>query len=128
MFSGSIPALVTPFGADGAFDEAAYRELIEWQIAEGSSALVSCGTTGEAASLHDEVYSVFGNFDAIRNLDWYYFQNVRGKNPGKGPCLYNCKKDPLHAKNVLQDFPDVARQLRGLLEKHLRIETPPLRV
>ena len=51
MFSGSIPALVTPFQADGAFDEAAYRDLIEWQIAEGSSALVACGTTGEAATL-----------------------------------------------------------------------------
>jgi 4-hydroxy-tetrahydrodipicolinate synthase len=51
MFSGSIPALVTPFASDGAFDEAAYRELIEWQIAEGSSALVACGTTGEAATL-----------------------------------------------------------------------------
>jgi 4-hydroxy-tetrahydrodipicolinate synthase len=51
MFSGSIPALVTPFGLDGAFDEAAYRDLIDWQIAEGSSALVACGTTGEAATL-----------------------------------------------------------------------------
>jgi 4-hydroxy-tetrahydrodipicolinate synthase len=51
MFSGSIPALVTPFGPDGGFDERAYRELIEWQVAEGSSALVPCGTTGEAATL-----------------------------------------------------------------------------
>jgi 4-hydroxy-tetrahydrodipicolinate synthase len=51
MFSGSIPALVTPFDADGAFDEAAYREFVEWQIAEGSAALVPCGTTGEAATL-----------------------------------------------------------------------------
>ena len=51
MFHGSIPALVTPFAADGAFDEGAYRELIEWQIAEGSAALVPCGTTGEAATL-----------------------------------------------------------------------------
>ncbi|PAX08446.1 4-hydroxy-tetrahydrodipicolinate synthase [Sphingomonas lenta] len=51
MFSRSIPALVTPFAPDGAVDEAAYRELIEWQIAEGSSALVACGTTGEAATL-----------------------------------------------------------------------------
>jgi 4-hydroxy-tetrahydrodipicolinate synthase len=51
MFSGSIPALVTPFDAAGAFDETAYRDLVEWQIAEGSSALVSCGTTGEAATL-----------------------------------------------------------------------------
>ena len=51
MFSGSIPALVTPFGDDGAFDEAAYRALIDWQIDEGSSGLVPCGTTGEAATL-----------------------------------------------------------------------------
>ena len=54
MFSGSIPALVTPFDAQGAFCEDAYRELIEWQIAEGSSALVPCGTTGEAATLTKE--------------------------------------------------------------------------
>lgn len=54
MFSGSIPALVTPFDADGRFVEAAYRDLIEWQIAEGSSALVPCGTTGEAATLTKE--------------------------------------------------------------------------
>ncbi len=36
--------------------------------------------------------------------------------------------DSLHAKNVLQDFPDVASQLRGKLEKHLGIEIPPLQV
>lgn len=51
MFSGSIPALVTPFADHGDFDEAAYRGFIDWQIAEGSSALVPCGTTGEAATL-----------------------------------------------------------------------------
>ncbi len=54
MFSGSIPALVTPFDAHGDFIESAYRELIEWQIAEGSAALVPCGTTGEAATLTKE--------------------------------------------------------------------------
>ncbi len=53
MFSGSIPALVTPF-ADGLFDETSYRDLIEWQISEGSAALVPCGTTGEAATLSFE--------------------------------------------------------------------------
>jgi 4-hydroxy-tetrahydrodipicolinate synthase len=53
MFSGSIPALVTPF-RDGAVDEAAFRRLVEWQIAEGSSALVPCGTTGEAPTLTNE--------------------------------------------------------------------------
>jgi 4-hydroxy-tetrahydrodipicolinate synthase len=50
MFSGSIPALVTPF-RDGSFDEAAFRKLVEWQIESGSSALVPCGTTGEASTL-----------------------------------------------------------------------------
>ena len=59
MFSGSIPALVTPFRG-GAVDEAALRALVEWQIAEGSSALVPCGTTGESATLgFDEHYRVF---------------------------------------------------------------------
>ena len=50
MFFGSIPALVTPFAA-GRVDEAAYRDLIDWQVEEGSSALVPCGTTGEVATL-----------------------------------------------------------------------------
>ena len=50
MFSGSIPALVTPF-RDGAFDEKAFRRLVDWQIESGSSALVPCGTTGENSTL-----------------------------------------------------------------------------
>jgi len=59
MFSGSIPALVTPFDAAGDVDEAAFRDLVEWQIAEGSAALVACGTTGEAATLtYDEHFRV----------------------------------------------------------------------
>ena len=59
MFSGSIPALVTPFDADGAFVEPAFRDFVEWQIAEGSAALVPCGTTGEAATLSkDEHFEI----------------------------------------------------------------------
>ncbi|MGH6614094.1 4-hydroxy-tetrahydrodipicolinate synthase [Sphingomonas sp.] len=54
MFSGSIPALVTLFEADGSFAEKAYRNFVEWQIAEGSAGLVPCGTTGEAATLSAE--------------------------------------------------------------------------
>ena len=53
MFFGSIPALVTPFAA-GRVNEAAFRELVGWQIDEGSNALVPCGTTGEAATLTTE--------------------------------------------------------------------------
>jgi 4-hydroxy-tetrahydrodipicolinate synthase len=58
MFSGSIPALVTPF-RDGLIDESAFRRLVDWQIAQGSSALVPCGTTGESATLsYEEHYRV----------------------------------------------------------------------
>ncbi len=58
MFSGSIPALVTPF-RDGNVDETAFRRLVDWQIEQGSSALVPCGTTGESATLsYDEHYRV----------------------------------------------------------------------
>ena len=50
MFSGSFPALVTPF-RDEAFAESDYKAFVEWQISEGSHALVPCGTTGESATL-----------------------------------------------------------------------------
>ena len=53
MFFGSIPALITPF-RDGRVDEATFRDLVEWQIAEGSNAVVPCGTTGESATLDFE--------------------------------------------------------------------------
>ena len=53
-FSGSMPALVTPF-KDGKIDEEAFRSLVDWQIASGSSGLVPVGTTGESPTLsHQE--------------------------------------------------------------------------
>jgi len=55
MFKGSFTALVTPFDNSGSVDEKAFRELVEWQIAEGSDGLVPVGTTGESPTLsHDE--------------------------------------------------------------------------
>lgn len=53
-FQGSLTALVTPF-KNGALDEAGFRSLVSWQIAEGSNGLVPVGTTGESPTLsHDE--------------------------------------------------------------------------
>jgi 4-hydroxy-tetrahydrodipicolinate synthase len=56
MFFGSIPALVTPFSG-GRVAEDTFREHLEWQIAEGSSALVPCGTTGESATMSIEEHN-----------------------------------------------------------------------
>ncbi|GJL52209.1 MAG: 4-hydroxy-tetrahydrodipicolinate synthase [Nitrospirales bacterium] len=50
IFSGSLVAIVTPF-KNGTFDEVAYAELIEFQIANGTHGIVPCGTTGESATL-----------------------------------------------------------------------------
>ncbi len=50
IFKGSGVALVTPF-KDGRVDYDALERLIEWQIAEGTDAIISCGTTGEASTL-----------------------------------------------------------------------------
>jgi 4-hydroxy-tetrahydrodipicolinate synthase len=59
MFKGSMVALITPFTADGRVDEEKYRQLIEFQIENGTDVIVPCGTTGESATLdyqeHDRV-------------------------------------------------------------------------
>ena len=56
MFKGSIVAIVTPF-KNGKVDEESYRELIEFQIEGGTSAIVPCGTTGESATLNMEEHN-----------------------------------------------------------------------
>lgn len=56
MFGGSIVAIVTPFRR-GKVDEEAFRQLIEFQIENGTSAIVPCGTTGESATLSMEEHN-----------------------------------------------------------------------
>src|SRR3984893_5530904 len=52
-FRGSFTALVTPF-SNGSLDEKAFRDLVDWQIAEGTNGLVPVGTTGESPTLSHE--------------------------------------------------------------------------
>jgi len=55
MFKGSLVALITPMRADGSIDEKAYADFVDWQINEGTNAIVPVGTTGESPTLsHDE--------------------------------------------------------------------------
>ncbi|GHD99132.1 dihydrodipicolinate synthase [Defluviimonas sp. 20V17] len=57
MFKGSIPALITPF-KNGALDLDTLKKLVEWHIAEGSSAIVPVGTTGESPTLSHEEHDL----------------------------------------------------------------------
>ncbi|WP_337995840.1 4-hydroxy-tetrahydrodipicolinate synthase [Oleispirillum naphthae] len=61
MFKGSMTALVTPF-RNGKVDEKAFADFVDWQIKEGTHALIPCGTTGESPTLshaeHDRVIEI----------------------------------------------------------------------
>jgi len=61
MFKGSIVAIVTPFN-NGEIDEEKLRELVEFQIENGTDGIAPCGTTGEASTLdyeeHDRVIEI----------------------------------------------------------------------
>jgi len=68
MFRGAIVAIVTPFQKNGQIDEKALRELIEFQIANGTDGIIPCGTTGESPTLsheeHDRVIEI--TIDAVK--------------------------------------------------------------
>lgn len=51
MFTGSLVALVTPMDTKGNVDQVSLKKLVEYHIANGTSAIVSVGTTGESATL-----------------------------------------------------------------------------
>jgi 4-hydroxy-tetrahydrodipicolinate synthase len=75
-----MTALATPF-KDGVIDEAAFVRLCQRQIARGTTALVVCGSTGEAASLRPEEYA---------SLIRLAVANAQGRVPGRVPVIAGC--------------------------------------
>ncbi len=57
IFQGAGVAIITPFHADGSVNYEKFAELIEFQIANGTDAIIVCGTTGESATLTMEEHS-----------------------------------------------------------------------
>ena len=96
-FRGSFTALVTPF-KNGSVDEKAFRNLVEWQIAEGTNGLVPVGTTGESPTLsHQEHQDV---------VEWCVDQ-ARGRVPVVAGAGSNSTKEAVdlakHAEKVGAD-------------------------
>ena len=96
---GSITALITPF-RNGAVDEQGFRELIEWQIAEGTNGLVPVGTTGESptssADEHKRVIEICGRDrgrprpgDGRHRLELH--RRSDRVHPPRGPCRRRCR-------------------------------------
>lgn len=57
IFTGAGCAIVTPFTADGAVDYPALERLLDFQINNGTDAIIICGTTGESSTLSEEEHS-----------------------------------------------------------------------
>ncbi|MEA3466386.1 MAG: 4-hydroxy-tetrahydrodipicolinate synthase [Thermodesulfobacteriota bacterium] len=58
MFRGSMVAIITPLNDDGSVNIEQYRQLIEFQIENGTDMIVPCGTTGESATLNHEEHNL----------------------------------------------------------------------
>jgi 4-hydroxy-tetrahydrodipicolinate synthase len=119
MFKGSMVAIVTPF-KDDKIDEAAFKKLIDFQIKNGTSAIVPCGTTGESATLDYEEH------DRVIELTVEY---VKGRVPVIAGTGSNSTKEAImltkHAKKVganasLQVSPYYNRPTQKGLYEHFK--------
>lgn len=54
IFEGAAVAIVTPMNENGSVNFAKFAELIDWQIEQGTDAIIVCGTTGEGSTLSPE--------------------------------------------------------------------------
>lgn len=66
VFTGSATALITPFDRNGELDLNTLGELIDWQLEQGTDALVVCATTGECATLSDGEWEIVVDFTVQR--------------------------------------------------------------
>ncbi len=76
--------------------------------------------------IRERTFTGFGNFAAVRDKKWHYFQNFRGKDPGKGPALYDLEADPGERTNVVDQHPDVVAERRELIAERFDATLPPL--
>ncbi len=74
--------------------------------------------------IRERTFTGFGNFAAVRDNKWHYFQNFRGKDPGKGPALYDLDADPGEKTNVADKYPDVVAERKGWIAKRFDATLP----
>ena len=82
IFKGSGVAIVTPMRDNGEVDYEGFAKLLEFQIAEGTDAIIVCGTTGESSTLTLEEHA-----EVIR----YCVKTVAGRIPVVAGTGSNCK-------------------------------------
>ncbi len=94
IFEGSGVAIVTPFTADGEVNFPKLEEILEEQIAGGTDAIISCGTTGESSTMsHDE------HLDVVR----FTCKVVNGRVPVIAGTGSNSTKEAIHLSQAAEE-------------------------
>lgn len=95
IFKGAGVAIVTPFKANGEVNYEKFAELIEFQIANGTDAIIVCGTTGESSTLtHEE------HLDVIK----YCVEKVAGRVPVVAGTGSNCTETAIYLSTEAEKY------------------------
>ena len=87
VFKGAGVAIITPFHEDGSVNYEVFAQQIDYQIENGTDAIIVCGTTGEAATLSHEEH-----LDVIR----YCVKHVAGRIPVVAGTGSNCTETAIY--------------------------------
>lgn len=95
IFKGAGVAIVTPFHEDGSINYEKFAELVEFQIAGGTDAIIVCGTTGESSTLtHEE------HLDMIR----FCVETVKGRVPVVAGTGSNCTETAVYLSQEAEKY------------------------
>lgn len=95
IFKGAGVAIVTPFCKDGSIDYEKFGELIEYQIQNGTDAIIVCGTTGESATMSHEEH-----LEVIR----YCVEKVNHRIPVVAGTGSNCTETAVYLSREAEQF------------------------
>jgi len=95
IFTGAGVAIVTPMNADGSVNYEKFAELVEFQIKEGTDAIIVCGTTGEASTLSHEEH-----LDVIK----YCVEVVNKRIPVIAGNGYNCTETAVYLSTEAEKY------------------------
>ncbi len=95
IFTGAGVAIVTPFHENGEVNYEKFAALLEYQIANGTDAIIVCGTTGEASTLtHEE------HLDVIK----YCVEKVAGRVPVIAGTGSNCTETAIYLSKEAEKY------------------------
>ena len=95
VFTGAGVAIVTPMKANGEVNYEKFGELVEFQIANGTDAIIVCGTTGEASTLSHEEH-----LDVIK----YCVEKVNGRIPVIAGTGSNCTETAIYLSTEAEKY------------------------